>query len=69
VHAGPLSDKTQSSPGHITIQDLASRREASPMPAIAGVKVRWLAIAKVHQNGDAIELADARHTAHRTFKV
>jgi hypothetical protein len=69
VHAGPLPDKAQSPPGHITIQDLTSRREVSPMPAIAGVKVRRLVIAKVHQNGDAIELADARHTAHRTFKV
>ena len=61
MDADPLSHQPNRSSRDLSVKDGAVESHPSYLPAVPGVKVRWVVIAEEHQNRDSVEGTNPGH--------
>jgi hypothetical protein len=65
MDADPLSHQPNRSSRDLSIKNGSVESYPSYLPAVPGVKVRWVVIAEEHQNRDSVEGTDPGHGMYR----
>jgi hypothetical protein len=69
VELDPFLDQPVSSPRQGAVEELPVEADPGVMAAVAGMEVRRVVITEEHEDADAVERRDLRHTADTTKQL